>query len=45
MHKETQIVAQRTYQYYSKIKGNWDGLFLQQLLKMKKIKFLDLLKR
>ncbi len=27
MHKETQITAQRTYQYYSKVKGDWDGLF------------------
>ncbi len=44
MHKETQIVAWRTYQYYSKIKENWDGLSSQQLLKMKKSKFLDLLK-
>src|SRR6266540_521020 len=25
MHKETQIAARRTYQYYSKIKGDWDG--------------------
>src|SRR6266542_1296870 len=44
MHKETQIAAQRMYQYYLKIKGNWDGLSLRQLSKMKKSKFLDLLK-
>ena len=25
MHKETQIAARKTYQYYSKIKGDWDG--------------------
>src|SRR6266542_1880640 len=44
MHKETQIAARRTYQYYSKIKGDWDGLSPRQLSKMKKSKFLDLLK-
>ena len=44
MHKETQIAARRTYQYYSKIKGDWDGPSSRQLLKMKKSKFLDLLK-
>src|SRR6266542_6497815 len=44
MHKETQIAARRTYQYYSKIKGDWDGPSLRQLSKMKKSKFLDLLK-
>ncbi len=25
MHKEIQIAAQRTYQYYLKVKGDWDG--------------------
>src|SRR6266498_2328606 len=44
MHKETQIAARRMYQYYSKIKGDWDGPSSRQLLKMKKLKFLDLLK-
>ncbi len=44
MYKEIQIAAWRTYQYYLKIKGDWDGLFSWQLLKMKKSKFLDLLK-
>src|SRR6266511_5414824 len=44
MHKETQIAARRTYQYYSKIKGDWDGPSLRQFSKMKKSKFLDLLK-
>ena len=44
MHKETQIAARRTYQYYSKIKGDWDGPSPRQLSKMKKLKFLDLLK-
>src|SRR6266540_6601177 len=44
MHKETQIAARRTYQYYSKIKGDWDGPSPQQFSKMKKSKFLDLLK-
>jgi len=24
MHKETQIAARRTYQYYSKVKEDWD---------------------
>ncbi len=44
IHKKTQIAVWRTYQYYSKIKGDWDGSSSQQLLKMKKSKFLDLLK-
>src|SRR6266508_5634009 len=44
MHKETQIAARRMYQYYSKIKGDWDGPSPRQFSKMKKSKFLDLLK-
>src|SRR6266540_1126779 len=44
MYKETQIAARRTYQYYSKVKGDWNGPSSRQLLKMKKSKFLDLLK-
>ena len=44
MHKETQIAVRRTYQYYSKIKGDWDGSSSRQFSKMKKSKFLDLLK-
>ena len=44
MHKETQIAARRTYQYYSKIKGDWDRPSSRQFSKMKKLKFLDLLK-
>src|SRR6266511_492000 len=44
MHKETQIAAQRTYQYYSKIKGDWNGPSPRQLSKIKKLKFLNLLK-
>ncbi len=27
MHKKTQIAAQRTYQYYLKIKGDWNRPF------------------
>ena len=26
LHNETKVSARRTYQYYSKIKGDWDGL-------------------
>ncbi len=44
MHKKTQIAAWKTYQYYSKVKGDWDELSSRQLLKMKKLKFLNLLK-
>ncbi len=44
MHKETQIVARRTYKYYSKIKEDWDSPSPRQLSKIKKSKFLDLLK-
>src|SRR6266498_3998810 len=25
LHNETKVSARRTYQYYSKIKGDWDG--------------------
>src|SRR6266540_665668 len=44
MHKKIQIAARRTYQYYSKIKRDWDRPSPQQLTKMKKSKFLNLLK-
>ncbi len=44
MHKKIQIAARRMYQYYLKIKGDWDGPSSWQLSKMKKSKFLDLLK-
>src|SRR6266545_4518910 len=44
IYKKIQIAARRTYQYYSKIKGDWDRPSPQQLSKMKKSKFLDLLK-
>ena len=37
--------ARRTYQYYSKIKGDWDGPLPRKLEKMRKEKFWDLLKR
>src|SRR6266542_617861 len=43
-HKETKILARRTYQYYSKIKGDWDGPSPRKLGKMRKEKFWDLLK-
>ena len=45
MYKKTQIAARRTYQYYLKVKGDWDGPSPRQLSKMKKSKFLNLLKR
>ena len=44
IYKKTQIAARRTYQYYSKIKGNWNRPSSRQFSKMKKSKFLDLLK-
>src|SRR6266498_2418852 len=44
LHQETKVSAQRTYQYYSKIKEDWDGPSPRQFSKMKKSKFLDLLK-
>src|SRR6266540_748810 len=44
MHKETKVSARRTYQYYSKIKGDWDGPSPRKLGKMRKKKFWDLLK-
>ena len=44
MHKETKVSAQRTYQYYSKIKGDWDGSSPRKFRKMRKEKFWDLLK-
>src|SRR6266542_6690124 len=44
MHKKTKISARRTYQYYSKIKGNWNGPSPRKFGKMRKEKFVDLLK-
>ncbi len=44
MHQETKVSARRTYQYYSKIKGDWDGPLPRKFGKMKKKKFWDLLK-
>src|SRR6266540_4193881 len=44
MHNETKVSARRTYQYYSKIKEDWDGPSPRKLGKMRKEKFWDLLK-
>src|SRR6266540_1921412 len=44
MHKETKVSARRTYQYYSKMKGDWDGPSSRKFGKMRKEKFWDLLK-
>ena len=44
LHQETKVSARRTYQYYSKIKGDWDGPSSRKLRKMRKEKFGDLLK-
>src|SRR6266498_5199759 len=44
LHQETKVSAQRTYQYYSKIKGDWDRPSSKKLGKMRKEKFWDLLK-
>src|SRR6266511_1895106 len=44
MNKEIKIAARRIYQYYSKIKGDWDGPLPRKFGKMKKKKFWDLLK-
>src|SRR6266511_4342956 len=44
IHNETKVSARRTYQYYSKIKGDWDGSLPKKLEKMRKEKFVDLLK-
>src|SRR6266536_2236767 len=44
LHQETKVSARRTYQYYSKIKGDWDGPSPRKLGKMRKEKFWDLLK-
>ncbi len=44
LHQETKVSARRTYQYYSKIKGDWDGPSPRKLGKMRKEKFVDLLK-
>src|SRR6266542_2212650 len=45
LHQETKVSARRTYQYYSKIKGDWDGPSPRKLGKMRKEQFWDLLKR
>ncbi len=39
LHQETKVSARRTYQYYSKIKGDWNGPSLRKLGKMRKEKF------
>src|SRR6266540_6729657 len=44
MHQKTKVSARRTYQYYSKIKGDWDGPSSRKLEKIRKEKFWDLLK-
>src|SRR6266498_2952847 len=44
LHQEIKVSARRTYQYYSKIKGDWDGPSPRKLGKMRKEKFEDLLK-
>src|SRR6266498_3632711 len=44
LHQEIKVSARRTYQYYLKIKGDWDGSLPRKLGKMRKEKFWDLLK-
>ena len=44
LHQETKVSAQRTYQYYSKIKGDCDEPSPRKFEKMRKEKFEDLLK-
>src|SRR6266498_4621665 len=44
MQKKTKILAKRTYQYYSKIREDWDGPSPRKLGKIRKEKFWDLLK-
>src|SRR6266542_3590150 len=44
LHQETKVSARRTYQYYSKIKGDWNGPSLRKLGKIRKEKFGNLLK-
>ena len=44
MHPEVKVSARRTYHYYSKLKGDWDGPSPRKLGKMRKEKFGDLLK-
>ena len=39
LHKESQIGARRTYEYYSIRKGNWTGPICQQFSKMTKYKY------
>src|SRR6266498_4063007 len=44
LHQETKVSARRTYQYYSKIKGNWNEPSPRKLRKLRKEKFWDFLK-
>ena len=39
LHKESQIGARRTYEYYSIRKGDWSGLSCRQFSKMTKFKY------
>ncbi len=44
MHNESKVAARRTYQFYSKFKGNWKGLTSRKFFKIKKEKYFELLK-
>src|SRR6266536_5770132 len=44
LHQKTKVSARRIYQYYSKIKEDWDGPSPRKLGKIRKEKFWDLLK-
>src|ERR1044072_2497258 len=39
LHKESQIGAQRTYEYYSIRKGDWSGSSVRQFSKMSRFKY------
>ena len=44
MHNKSKIAARRTYQFYSKFKGNWKGFTSRKFFKMKKKRYSELLK-
>ena len=44
IHNESKVATRRTYQFYSKFKGDWEGSFSQKFSKMRKEKYSELLK-
>ncbi len=44
IHNESKVATRRTYQFYSKFKGDWEGPTSRKFSKIKKEKYSELLK-